>query len=133
MIGKVLLRNNYIPGTGLGARGQRISRPIEVEEYKHRRELGFRPSCHEFIEARRGHHLHRLAAHYERLNRGSPVPPLSHSFPGPSHTIGGTLDSPSSDSDDTPAAPSALQGFTSSWRRKMRSLATGPQSRATRL
>ncbi|PKI63050.1 hypothetical protein CRG98_016574 [Punica granatum] len=32
MIGKVLLRHNYIPGTGLGARGQGISRPIEVEE-----------------------------------------------------------------------------------------------------
>ncbi|PKI26285.1 hypothetical protein CRG98_049026, partial [Punica granatum] len=29
MIGKVLLRNNYIPGTGLGARGQGINRPIE--------------------------------------------------------------------------------------------------------
>ncbi|PKI68255.1 hypothetical protein CRG98_011335 [Punica granatum] len=32
MIGKVLLRNNNIPGTGLGARGQGISRPIEIEE-----------------------------------------------------------------------------------------------------
>ncbi|PKI67535.1 hypothetical protein CRG98_012119, partial [Punica granatum] len=29
MIGKVLLRHNYIAGTGLGARGQGISRPIE--------------------------------------------------------------------------------------------------------
>ncbi|PKI58320.1 hypothetical protein CRG98_021297, partial [Punica granatum] len=64
MIGKVLLRHNYIPGTGLGARGQGINRPIEVEEYKHRRGLGFRPSCHEIIEARRGNHLHRLAPHY---------------------------------------------------------------------
>ncbi|OWM84530.1 hypothetical protein CDL15_Pgr000970 [Punica granatum] len=64
------------------------------------------------IEARRGHHLHRLAAHYGRLNRGSPVPPLSHSFPGPSHTIEGTLDGPSSDSDDTPAAPSAVYAVT---------------------
>ncbi|PKI67398.1 hypothetical protein CRG98_012207, partial [Punica granatum] len=32
MIGKVLLRNNHIPGTGLGVRGQGISRPIEIEE-----------------------------------------------------------------------------------------------------
>ncbi|PKI59190.1 hypothetical protein CRG98_020419 [Punica granatum] len=64
MIGKVLLRHNYIPGTGLGARGQGINRPIEVEVYKHRRGLGFRPSCHEIIEARRGNHLHRLATHY---------------------------------------------------------------------
>ncbi|PKI69254.1 hypothetical protein CRG98_010354 [Punica granatum] len=32
MIGKVLLRNNYIPGTGLGARGQGINRPIEIED-----------------------------------------------------------------------------------------------------
>ncbi|PKI73442.1 hypothetical protein CRG98_006150 [Punica granatum] len=51
MIGKVLLRHNYIPGTGLGARGQGINCPIEIEEYKHRRGLGFRPSCHEIIEA----------------------------------------------------------------------------------
>ncbi|PKI68467.1 hypothetical protein CRG98_011156, partial [Punica granatum] len=77
MIGKVLLRSNYVPSIGLGARGQGISHPIEIEEYKHRRGLGFRPSCHEIIKARRGHHLHRLAAHYGRLNRGIPVPPLS--------------------------------------------------------
>ncbi|PKI75390.1 hypothetical protein CRG98_004219 [Punica granatum] len=108
MIGKVLLRNNYIPGTGLGARGQGISRPIEVEGYKRRRGLGFRPSCHEIIEARKGNHLHHLAAYYGRLNKGTSVPPLSRFFPGPSHTIGGTLDGPSSDSDDTPATPSAV-------------------------
>ncbi|PKI33457.1 hypothetical protein CRG98_046152, partial [Punica granatum] len=107
MIGKVLLRNNYIPGTGLGARGQGINRPIEIEEYKHRRGLGFRPSCHEIIEARKGNHLHRLAAYYERLNRGTSVPPLSHFFLGPSRVIGGALDGPSSDSDDTSATPSA--------------------------
>ncbi|XP_031392921.1 uncharacterized protein LOC116204775 [Punica granatum] len=112
MIGKVLLRNNYIPSTGLGERGQGISRPIEVEEYKHRRGLGFRPSCHEIIEARRGNHLHCLAAHYGRLNRGTPVLPLSHFFPGPTHTIGGTLDGPSSDSDDTLAASSAVDAVT---------------------
>ncbi|PKI75906.1 hypothetical protein CRG98_003705 [Punica granatum] len=109
---EVLLRNNYIPGTGLGARGQGISRPVEIEEYKHRRGLGFRPSCHEIIEARKGNHLHRLAAYYGRLNRGTSVPPLSHFFPGPSHTIGGTLDGPSSDSDDTPATSSAVYAVT---------------------
>ncbi|PKI41728.1 hypothetical protein CRG98_037884 [Punica granatum] len=75
MIGKVLLPNNHIPGSGLGARGQGISRPIEIEE-------------------------------------GTPVPPLSHFFPGPSYTIGGTLDGPSSDFDDTPAAPSAVYAVT---------------------
>ncbi|PKI37319.1 hypothetical protein CRG98_042292 [Punica granatum] len=112
MIGKVLLRNNYILGSGLGAHGQGINRPIEIEEYKHRRGLGFRPSCHEIIKARRGNHLHRLAAHYGRLNRGTPVPPLSHFFPGSSHTIGGTLDGLSSDSDDTPATPSAVYAVT---------------------
>ncbi|OWM72877.1 hypothetical protein CDL15_Pgr023282 [Punica granatum] len=90
----------------------RPSRPIEIKEYKHRRGLGFRPSCHEIIEARRGNHLHRLTAHYGRLNRGTPVPPLSHFFPGPSHTIGGTLDGLSSDSDDTPTAPSAVYAVT---------------------
>ncbi|PKI72297.1 hypothetical protein CRG98_007311 [Punica granatum] len=112
MIGKVLLRHNYIPGTGLGARGQGINRSIEIEEYKHRTRLSFRPSCHEIVEARRGNHLHRLAAHYGRLNRGIPVPPLSRFFPGPSHIIGGTLDGPSSDSDDTPVAPSAVYAVT---------------------
>ncbi|PKI43771.1 hypothetical protein CRG98_035838 [Punica granatum] len=112
MIGKVLLCNNYIPGTGLGAREQGISRPIEIEEYRHRRGLGFRPSCHEIIETRSGNHLHRLAAYYGRLNRGTPVPPLSHFFPEPSHTIGGTLEGPSSDSDDTPAAPSTVYAVT---------------------
>ncbi|PKI45942.1 hypothetical protein CRG98_033666 [Punica granatum] len=91
MIGRVLLHNNYVPGTGLGARGQGISRPIEMEEYKHGRGLGFRPSCREIIEARRGYHLDRLAAHYGRLNRGIPVPPLSRFFPGPSHIMGATL------------------------------------------
>ncbi|PKI68912.1 hypothetical protein CRG98_010705 [Punica granatum] len=112
MIGRVLLRNNYVPGTGLGACGQGISRPIEVEEYKHRRGLGFRLSCYEIIEARRGHYLHRLAAHYGRLNRGIHVPPLSRFFPGPSHIIGATLDGPSSDSDDTLTAPSAMYAVT---------------------
>ncbi|PKI40361.1 hypothetical protein CRG98_039250 [Punica granatum] len=104
MIWKVLLRHNYIPGAGLGACGQGINRPIEVEEYKHRRGLGFRPSCHEIIEARRGNNLHRLAGHYGRLNRGMQVPPLSHFFPGPPLIIGSTLDGPSSDFDDTPDA-----------------------------
>ncbi|PKI66356.1 hypothetical protein CRG98_013258 [Punica granatum] len=42
MIGKVLLKNNYVPETGLGAPAQGILRPIEVEEYRNRRGLGFR-------------------------------------------------------------------------------------------
>ncbi|PKI69352.1 hypothetical protein CRG98_010258 [Punica granatum] len=112
IIGKVLLRHNYIPGTGLGARGQGINRPIEVEEYKNRRGLGFRPSCHEIVEARRGNHLHRLAAHYGRLDRGIQVPPLSHFFPGAPHIIGNALYGPSSDSDDAPAAPPAMYAVT---------------------
>ncbi|PKI73419.1 hypothetical protein CRG98_006189 [Punica granatum] len=95
-----------------GSRREGINRPIEVEEYKNRRGLGFRPSCHVVIEARRGNHLHRLAAHYGKLNKGIPVPPLSHSFPGPPHIIGSTLDGPSSDSDDTPTAPPAVYAVT---------------------
>ncbi|PKI68441.1 hypothetical protein CRG98_011166 [Punica granatum] len=47
-----------------------------------------------------------------KLNRGILVPPLSRFFPGPSHTIGGTLDGPSSDSDNTPATPSAVYAVT---------------------
>ncbi|PKI40926.1 hypothetical protein CRG98_038691 [Punica granatum] len=102
MVGKVLLRHNFILGSELGAHGQGINRPIKIEEYKNRRGLGFRPSCHEIIEARRGKHLHRLATHYGRINRGIPVPPLSHFSPGPLHVVEGTLDGPSSDSDDAP-------------------------------
>ncbi|PKI42703.1 hypothetical protein CRG98_036906, partial [Punica granatum] len=64
------------------------------------------------IEARKGNHLHRLAAYYGRLNRGTSVPPLSHFFPGPSRIIGGTLDGPSSDSNDTPAASLAVYAIT---------------------
>ncbi|OWM72656.1 hypothetical protein CDL15_Pgr027192 [Punica granatum] len=59
-----------------------------------------------------GNHLHRLAAYYGRLNRGIQVPPLSHFFPGPPHIIGSTLDGPSSDSDDAPAALPAVYAVT---------------------
>ncbi|PKI40156.1 hypothetical protein CRG98_039452 [Punica granatum] len=45
MIGKALLRSDYIPGTGLGAHAQGILHPVQVEEYRNRRGLGFRPSC----------------------------------------------------------------------------------------
>ncbi|XP_031405662.1 uncharacterized protein LOC116214392 [Punica granatum] len=99
MVGKVLLRHNYVPGTGLGAQGQGINCPIEIEEYKNRRGLGFRPSCQEIIEARKGKHLHHLAAFYGKVNRGIPVLPLSRFFPAPPHIVGGTLEGPSSISD----------------------------------
>ncbi|PKI38860.1 hypothetical protein CRG98_040760 [Punica granatum] len=102
MVGKILLRHNYIPGSGLGAHGQGINHPIEVKEYKNKRGLGFRHSCHEIIEARRGKHLHCLAARYGKINRGIPVQPLSYFFPGPPHIVGGTLDGLSSDSDNEP-------------------------------
>ncbi|PKI45293.1 hypothetical protein CRG98_034322 [Punica granatum] len=80
MIGKILMRHNYILGTDLGVYGQGISRPIEVEEYKHRRGLGIHPSCHEIIQARRGHHLCHLAAHYGKVNRVSWFPHFPISF-----------------------------------------------------
>ncbi|PKI58834.1 hypothetical protein CRG98_020773 [Punica granatum] len=83
MIGKVLLKNDYVPGTGLGARAQGIFRPIEVKDYRNRRGLGFRPSCHEIVQARRGKHLHQLVAHYGKLSRSVSVPPLSQFFPAP--------------------------------------------------
>ncbi|XP_031392154.1 uncharacterized protein LOC116204216 [Punica granatum] len=83
MIGKVLLKNDYVPGTGLGAHAQGILRPIKMEEYRNRRGLDFRPSCHEIMQARRGKHLHHLAAHYGKLSRGILVPLLSQFFPAP--------------------------------------------------
>ncbi|PKI78470.1 hypothetical protein CRG98_001110 [Punica granatum] len=100
MIGKVLLKNDYIPETGLGARAQGILRPIEMEEYRNRRGLGFHPSCHEIVQARRGKHLHRLVAHYGKLFRGIPVPPHSQFFAAPPQIMGGTSDSPITESDD---------------------------------
>ncbi|PKI69671.1 hypothetical protein CRG98_009942 [Punica granatum] len=100
MIGKVLLKNDYVPRTGLGARAQGILRPIEMEEYRNRRGLGFRPSYHEIVQARRGKHLHRLAAHYGKLFRGIPVPPLSQFFVAPPQIMGGISDSPITEIDD---------------------------------
>ncbi|PKI36352.1 hypothetical protein CRG98_043257, partial [Punica granatum] len=101
MIGKFLLRNNYIPGTGLGARGQGINRPIEIEEYKHRRGLGFRPSYSDDTSATpsavyavteeipSGVHI-RLAQENEELDNWTSVPRYSaviadvlHSNPNP--------------------------------------------------
>ncbi|PKI76924.1 hypothetical protein CRG98_002711 [Punica granatum] len=108
MVGKVLLRHNYVPGTGLGAQGQGINCPIKIEEYKNRRGLGFRPSCHEISEARRGKHLYRLAAHYGKINRGILVLPLSHFFPALLDIVGGTLEEPSSVSDAEPVDLSAI-------------------------
>ncbi|PKI70865.1 hypothetical protein CRG98_008756 [Punica granatum] len=96
----VLLKNNYVPGTGLGARAQGIFRPVEVEEYRNKRGLDFRPSCNEIVQARRGKYLHRLVAHYGKLFRGILVPPLSQFFAAPSQIMGGTSDSPITESDD---------------------------------
>ncbi|PKI70882.1 hypothetical protein CRG98_008773 [Punica granatum] len=100
MIGKVLLKNNYVPGTGLGARAQGFLGPIEMEEYRNRRGLGFCPSCHEIVWARRGKHLHRLGAHYGKLSGGIPVPLLSLFFPAPPQIMGGTSDSLITELDD---------------------------------
>ncbi|PKI53834.1 hypothetical protein CRG98_025775 [Punica granatum] len=62
------------------------------------------PNAFSLLLARRGNHLHRLAMHYGRLNRGMQVPPLSHFFPGPPLIIRSTLDGPSLNFDDTPDA-----------------------------
>ncbi|PKI57093.1 hypothetical protein CRG98_022597 [Punica granatum] len=80
--------------------------------YGQGRGLGFRPSCHEIIEARRGKHLHRLAALYGKVNRGILVPPLSHFFPAPPHVVGGTLDGPFSALEDEPVDLSAICAVT---------------------
>ncbi|PKI35369.1 hypothetical protein CRG98_044246 [Punica granatum] len=112
MVGKILLRHNYIPGSGLGAHGQGINRPIEIEEYKNMKGLGFCPSCHEIIEARRGKHLHRLAAHYGKINKGIPIPPLSHFFPALPNIVRGTLDDPFSGSEAEPVNLSAICAIT---------------------
>ncbi|PKI68229.1 hypothetical protein CRG98_011365, partial [Punica granatum] len=105
----LLIDNDYAPGTRLGARAQGILRPIEVEEYRNRRGLGFRPSCHEIVQAHRGKHLYRLAAHHGKLSKGILVPPLSHFFPAPPEVMGGTSDSPSTESDDS--SSDAVEAF----------------------
>ncbi|OWM89128.1 hypothetical protein CDL15_Pgr026291 [Punica granatum] len=60
--------------------------------------LGCVQTC---FQARRGKHLHRLAAHYGKLSRGIPVPPLSRFFPALPQVIGGTFDIPSTEYDDS--------------------------------
>ncbi|PKI66344.1 hypothetical protein CRG98_013306 [Punica granatum] len=97
----LLIDNDYVLRTGLGARAQGILRPVEVEEYWNRRGLGFRPSYHAIVQARRGKHLHRLATHYEKLSRGIPVPQLSQFFLTLPQVIGSTSDCPSTESDDS--------------------------------
>ncbi|OWM63032.1 hypothetical protein CDL15_Pgr026206 [Punica granatum] len=75
--------------------------PCSGEEYRNRRGLGFHPSCHEIVQARRGKHLHRLAAHYGKLSRGILVPPLLQFFPGPPLVVGGTSDDTPTESEDS--------------------------------
>ncbi|PKI56697.1 hypothetical protein CRG98_022913 [Punica granatum] len=72
-----------------------------MEEYQNRRGLGFHPSYHEIVQARRGKHLHRLAAHYKKLSKGITVSPLSHLFPRPPHVVRSTLEDPFSESEDS--------------------------------
>ncbi|PKI75383.1 hypothetical protein CRG98_004212 [Punica granatum] len=73
----------------------------KVEEYRNRRGLGFRPFYHEIVQARRDKHLHRLAAHYGKLSRGIPVPPLSQFFSWPPLVVGGTSDDIPTESEDS--------------------------------
>ncbi|PKI66317.1 hypothetical protein CRG98_013279, partial [Punica granatum] len=101
MIGKVLLKSGYVPRTGLGAHAQGVLHPVQVEEYRNRRGLGFRPSCHEIFHARHFKHLHHLVTHYRKLPRGIPVPPLSQFFPGPPLVVRGTFDTAPSESEDS--------------------------------
>ncbi|XP_031382363.1 uncharacterized protein LOC116196653 [Punica granatum] len=108
MIGKFLLQHDYVPGTGLGANGQGIMHPIEIEDNKNRRGFGYRPSCHEIIQARKGKHLHCLAAHYGRINRGIPILPLSYFFPGPPCIVRDTLQDPYLDSDGASVVEPAI-------------------------
>ncbi|PKI58426.1 hypothetical protein CRG98_021184 [Punica granatum] len=65
-----------------------------------RGDSAFRPSCREILQARRGKHLHRLAAHYGKFSKGISVPSLSQFFPVPPQIMGGTSDSPSTESGD---------------------------------
>ncbi|PKI73237.1 hypothetical protein CRG98_006372 [Punica granatum] len=55
MIGKVLLKNNYVLGIGLGARAQGILRPIKLEEYRNKGDSVFAPpamrSCRLVVES----------------------------------------------------------------------------------
>ncbi|PKI61792.1 hypothetical protein CRG98_017842 [Punica granatum] len=141
MIGKVLLRHNYIPGAGLGARGQGISRPIEIEEYKHGGDSAFSPPAMKLsmpagatIFTASPHAMGGSIGAFQFLHCPASFPDLHTSSGAPLTVLPRTpttlmsLRQPC-----TPSPRRLLQGFTSAWRRKMRSLTTGPQSRATRL
>ncbi|PKI70456.1 hypothetical protein CRG98_009150 [Punica granatum] len=99
MIGKVLLRHNYIPGTGLGARGQGISRLIEQlrqqraslllrikEEVVKQIDAGFLEVCNysewvaNIVPVEKKDGRVRVCVDYRDLNKASPKDnfPLPH-------------------------------------------------------
>ncbi|PKI56402.1 hypothetical protein CRG98_023205, partial [Punica granatum] len=141
MIGKILMRHNYVPGTGLGAYGQGINRPIEVKEYKHGGDLAFAPFAMKSskpaaaaISATLQHTMGRPigVSWFPR----SPISSLGHRTSSRTPLTALPRISPTSLMLCQPCMPSPrrfLQRFTSAWHRRMRSLTTGSQSCATRL
>ncbi|PKI41983.1 hypothetical protein CRG98_037601 [Punica granatum] len=146
MIGNLLLKNDYVPGAGLGERAQGILGPIKVEEYRNRRGLGFRPSCHEIVQARRGKHLshctlrkallgafrcHRFRSfppHHRRSLEAPPTAyPINQMTPLRMQLKRSWLCQPY-----MPSLRRHLPGFISVLHGRMRSLQTGLQSRSTR-
>ncbi|PKI49448.1 hypothetical protein CRG98_030180 [Punica granatum] len=112
MVGKFMLQHNYIPGIGLRANGQGITHPIEIEEYKNRRGLSFH-----LLAMRLSKHTRVVTSTNSqhttgRINRGIPVPPLSHFFSGPPSIVGGTLDGPYSDSKGAPVSAPDIYAVT---------------------
>ncbi|PKI58267.1 hypothetical protein CRG98_021349, partial [Punica granatum] len=71
-----------------------------VSVIRHYREVDPSQADRMIGKARRGKHLHRIATHYGKVSRGIPVPPLSQFFPAPPVVMGGTSDSPITESDD---------------------------------
>jgi len=60
MAGKVMLRNQYIPGQGLGARNQGISSSIDIEGNTRRYGLGYQPGQEDRLSARAPQNLEKL-------------------------------------------------------------------------
>ncbi|PKI69603.1 hypothetical protein CRG98_010016 [Punica granatum] len=100
MIGKVLLKNDYIPGIGLGARAQGILRRLKWRNTAIGGDSAFAPpvirSCRLVVES-----IYTALLHItEKLFRGISILPLSQFFAAPPQIMGGTSDSPITESDD---------------------------------
>ncbi|PKI45005.1 hypothetical protein CRG98_034612 [Punica granatum] len=141
MIGKVLLRHNYIPGTGLGRAGKGSTAPLKLKSISIGGDSAFAPPAMKSLKPTGATTSTASPCTMGGSTGACKFPRCLTSFPDLHSSSGAPLTALSRTSMTRmtlcqPCMPSPrrfLQGFTSARRRKMRSLTTGPQSRAIRL